>query len=178
MARGRPPIRPVLPDIDDTSDDEERSSDGADVPAPFDIAPVARNRDVAPVPDSVLPVARVLAPLTLLETAFVRIGFTEHGARGLCSIDGENVTLEALTYMDNKVVKTLCQTMRKPGGGENGCVVATHAEMVLYLVCYMARHYQRTSRTMTVASIPLAEVESFSKCRTNEHGYKEPTEKM
>jgi hypothetical protein len=42
----------------------------------------------------------------------------------------------------------------------------------------MARHYKRTSRTMTEAGITLAEVESFSKRRTNEEGYKEPTEKM
>jgi hypothetical protein len=90
MARGRPPRRPVLPDIDDTSDDEERSSDGDDAPAPFAVAPFARN--VALVPDPVLPVARELPPLTLLEAAFMRIGFTEHGTRQLCSIEGENVT--------------------------------------------------------------------------------------
>jgi hypothetical protein len=132
MAQGCPPRRPVprrpvLPDIDDTSDDEERSSDSDDAPAPFAVAPFARN--VPPVPDPVLPVARELPPLTLLEAAFMCIGFTEHGAKQLRSIEGENVTLEALTYMDDKVVKTLCQTMRNPGGGEHGCAVSTHAEM-------------------------------------------------
>ena len=65
--------------------------------------------------------------------------------------------------MDDKVVKTLCQTMRKPGGGEAGTVVSTRAEMALYVTCYMARHYQRTDRTMTAASITLAKVETFSK---------------
>jgi hypothetical protein len=86
-----------------------------------------------------------------------------------------NVTLEARTYMVNKVVRTLCQTMRKPDGGENGCVVLTRAEMTLHDVCFMAR---RTSRTTTDVSIALAEVESFSKRRTNKEGFKVPTEKM
>jgi hypothetical protein len=118
---GRPARRPpVLPDVDDTVDDEEPSIDGYDAPAPFAVAPVARNIDVSPVPDPVLPVARELTPLILLETVFMQIGFTEHGARQLCSIEGENMSLEALTYMDDKVVKTLCQTMRIEG--ENGCV--------------------------------------------------------
>jgi hypothetical protein len=148
MSQGRPARRPVAPAVGDNV---------YDVPAP----------DIAAVP-----------PLTLLESAFKRIGFSETGARKLCSIEGENVTLEALSYMDNKVVETLCQNMRKPGGGENGVVVSTSAEMALYVVCYMARHYKRTSRTMTEAGITLEEVESFSKRRINEEGYKEPTEKM
>jgi hypothetical protein len=133
---------------------------------------------VAAVVVPAIPVPARLPPLTALERAFVGIGFTENGARKLCSVDGENVTLEALPYMDDKVVKTLCQTMRKPGGGEAGTVVSTRAEMALYVTCYMARHYQRTSRTMTEASITLAKVETFSKRRTNEEGYKEPVDKM
>ena len=128
----------------------------------------------APAMVPVIPAPAMLPPLTALERAFVRIGFTDNGARKLCSVDGENVTLEALPYMDDKVVKTLCQTMRKPGGGEAGTVVSTRAEIALYVTCYMARHYQRTNRTMTEASITLAKVETFSKRRTNEEGYKEP----
>jgi hypothetical protein len=80
--------------------------------------------------------------------------------------------LEALSYIDDKVLKTLFQTMRKPGGGENGVVVSTRSELALYVVGYMARHYKRASRTMTEAGITLAEVESFSKRCTNEEGYK------
>jgi hypothetical protein len=141
-------------------------------PARRPVAPaVGDNVDEVPAPDIV-----ALPPLTLLEAAFMRIGFSETGAKKLCSIEGENVTLEALSYMDDKVVKTLCQTMGKPRGGEIGVVVPTRAEMALYVVCYMARHYKRTSRTMTEAGMTLAEVESFSKRRTNEERYKEPTE--
>jgi hypothetical protein len=148
MSQGRPARRPIAPAVGENVDD---------VPTP----------DVGAVP-----------PLTLLEAAFMRIGFSETGTRKFCLIEGENVTLEALLYMDDKVVKTLCQTMRKPGAGENGVVVSTCAEMALYVVCYIARHYKRTSRTMTEAGITLEEVESFSKRCTNEEGYKEPTEKM
>jgi hypothetical protein len=87
MSQGRPARRPVAPAVGDNVDD---------VPWPAIAA---------------------VAPLTLLEAAFMRIGFSETGARKLCSIEGENVTLDALSYMDDKVVKTLCQTMRKPEGG-------------------------------------------------------------
>jgi hypothetical protein len=119
MSQGRPARQPVAPAVGD-------------------------NVGVFPAPDIV-----AVPPLTLLEAAFMRIGFPETGAKKLCSIEGENYTLEVLLYMDDKVVKTLCQTSRKPGGGKNEVVVSTRAEMALYVVCYMARHYKRTSRTMT-----------------------------
>jgi hypothetical protein len=125
-----------------------------------------------------VPAPARLPPLTAIERAFVRIGFTENGARALCSVDGENVSLDALPFLDDKVVKTMCQTMRKPGGGDVGVAVPTRAEMALYVTCYMARHYQRTSRTMTEASITMAMVDTFSKRRTNEEGYKEPSDKL
>jgi hypothetical protein len=68
--------------------------------------------------------------------------------------------------------------MKRPGGESHGCVVSTRAEMALYVVCYMARHYQRTSHTMTGASITLVEIVSFSKGRTNKEGYRASTEKI
>ena len=145
------------------------AADAADAAA----AGVAAAAAAVPVVPAI-PVPARMPALTALERAFVGIGFTEDGARQLCSIDGENVTLDALPYLDDKVVKTLCQTMRKPGGGEEGTVVSTRAEMALYVTCYMARHYQRTDRTMTAASITMAKIETFSKRRTNEEGYKEP----
>ena len=114
-----------------------------------------------------VPAPARLPPLTELERAFVRIGFTENGARALCSVDGENVSLDALPFLDDKLVKTLCRTIRKP-----------RAEMALYVTCYMARHYQRTSCTLTEANITLAMVDTFSKRRTNEEGYKEPSYKL
>ena len=146
------------------------AADAADAAAAAGVAAAAAAVPVVPA----IPVPARMPALTALERAFVGIGFTESGARQLCSIDGENVTLDALPYLDDKVVKTLCQTMRKPGGGEEGTVVSTRAEMALYVTCYMARHYQRTDRTMTAASIAMAKIETFSKRRTNEEGYKEP----
>jgi hypothetical protein len=87
MSQGRPARQPVAPAVVDNFDE---------VPVPYIVA---------------------VPPLTLLEAASMCKGFSETGAKKLCSIEGENVTLEALFYMDDKVVKTLCQTMRKPGGG-------------------------------------------------------------
>ena len=54
----------------------------------------------APAMVPVIPAPARLPPLTALERAFVRIGFKDNGARKLCSVDGENVTLDAcLTWM-------------------------------------------------------------------------------
>jgi hypothetical protein len=79
MSQGRPARRPVAPAVGDNDED---------VLAPDIVA---------------------VLPLTSLEAAFIRIGFSETGAKKLCSIEGENVTLEALSYMGDKVVKTLCR---------------------------------------------------------------------
>jgi hypothetical protein len=59
-----------------------------------------------------------LKPLTPLEEAFTEIGFSADAARMLTSPNNQNITLPSLALMDDAEVKTLCATMRKPGGGE------------------------------------------------------------
>jgi hypothetical protein len=45
-------------------------------------------------------------------------------------------------------------------------------------VCYIARHFNRTSRTLAVAHIMLASIIVFMNHRKAEDAYKEPMEKM
>jgi hypothetical protein len=59
-----------------------------------------------------------LPPLTPLEVAFTEIGFLVDSARILTSPSDQNITLPSLASMDDAEVKTLCATLRKPGGGE------------------------------------------------------------
>jgi hypothetical protein len=68
-----------------------------DIPQPTPLPPI--------IPGVTLP------PLTPLEAAFVNIGFSEAGARLLASTEGENIPLESLSPMEDKEVKTSCQTM-------------------------------------------------------------------
>jgi hypothetical protein len=83
--------------------------------------------------------------LTPLEEAFTEIGFSANAARMLTSPNDQNITLPSLALMDDAEVMTLCATMRKPGGGKQVTNVAIRAEVSLKTVCYMTRHYRRTS---------------------------------
>jgi hypothetical protein len=131
-----------------------------------------------PVPNVIAVQPPGLPPLTPLEQAFVGIGFSEDAARVLTSPNDQNITLPSLALMDDAEVKTLCATMRKPGGGEQGTNVATRAEVSLKTVCYMARHYRRTSRVMTPQDLTFDNVVTFANHRKSEVEYKEPTERL
>jgi hypothetical protein len=116
--------------------------------------------------------------LTPLEEAFTKIGFSIDAARMLTSPNDQYITLPSLALRDDAEVKTLCATMRKPGGGEQGTNVATRAEVSLKSVCYMARHYRRTSRVMVPGDLIFDNVVTFSNNRKSEVDYKEPSEKL
>ena len=51
-----------------------------------------------------------------LNAAFVRLGFSVEAAMMLADPTRESIDLEALQMFDDKGVKTLCATLRKPGG--------------------------------------------------------------
>ncbi len=51
-----------------------------------------------------------------LSSAFIRIGFTAAASFILADPTKENLDIEALKSLDDKGVKTLCATLRKPGG--------------------------------------------------------------
>jgi hypothetical protein len=116
-----------------------------------------------PVPNVIAVQPPGLSPLTPLEEACTEIGFSADAARMLTSPNDQNITLPSLALMDNAEVKTLCETMRKPGGDEQGTNVATRAEVLLKAVCYMARHYRPTSRVMAPGDLTFDNIVTFSK---------------
>jgi hypothetical protein len=82
--------------------------------------------------------------------------------------------------MDDKGIKTLCASLRKPGGTMAGPVpagrgvalqipnpgvyISTRAEMNMAAVClcYVARHHAHTTRTMEAGDITLATIQTFT----------------
>jgi hypothetical protein len=52
----------------------------------------------------------------------------------LTSPNDQKITLLSLALIDDAEVKTLCATMRKPGGGEQGTNVGIRAEVSLKIV--------------------------------------------
>jgi methionine aminopeptidase len=116
--------------------------------------------------------------LTPLEEAFTEIVFSANVARMLTSPNDQSITLPSLALMDDAEVKTLCETMRKPEGGEQGTNVATRAEVSLNTVCYMGCNYRRTSRVMVPGDLTFDNVVIFSNHRKSEVDYKEPLEKL
>ena len=102
--------------------------------------------------------------------------------------------IDELQYFDDKGVKTLCATFRKPGGTMDGPVpagdgvppqipnpgvyVSTRAEMNLKVACFMAKHYERTVRTLTPAGITVAKVQRYTQYKEAEEKYKEPEEAL
>jgi hypothetical protein len=119
-----------------------------------------------------------LPPLTPPEEVTTEINFSADAARMITSPNDQNITLPSLALMDDAEVKTLCTTMRKPGGGEQGTNVATRAEVSLKTVCYMARHYRCTPQFMVPGDLTFDNVVTFSNHHKSEVDYKEPLEKL
>ena len=129
-----------------------------------------------------------------LAAAFVCIGFTAAAAVILADPAKESLDIEALRNLDDKGVKTLCATLRKPGGtilGEPqanglppplipnpGTYVSVKAELNMMITCYLARHYHRTGRTLTEGLITIDRLSRYSTFKEAEEAYKEPTEIM
>jgi hypothetical protein len=133
-------------------------------------------------------------PVNNIAAAFVRIGFTGAAAIILSDPTKESLDIDALKYFDDKGVKTLCATMRKPGGmidgpppvdgvlvaqvPNPGTYVSVKAELNMMVACFLARHYDRTGRTLTDALITMDRVSRYVAFKEAEEAYKEPTEAM
>lgn len=127
-----------------------------------------------------------MATQVAFSTAFVRLGFSQEAAALLSDKDKENISVETLSFYDEKAVKILCATLRKPGGtiadpsneGKKipnpGVYVSTRAELSLTAACFMAAHYKRTLRTLTAADITVQKVERYKLYKEAEDNHKDP----
>jgi hypothetical protein len=106
----------------------------------------------------------IMAAQVALNAAFVWLGFGADAAAILAGPAKENLTVEAFQLFDDKGMKALCATLRKPCGTIIGlapaggaavaqvpspCVyVSTRAKLSLDVACFMANHYQHTGQTL------------------------------
>lgn len=135
-----------------------------------------------------------MAAPVALNAAFIRMGFSAEASAILADVNRENLTVDSLQYLDDKGIKILCASLRKPGGTIDGpapagggaipripnpgVYVSTRAEINMGSICYMARHYARTSRTLEAAALTVANMHLFAQYKEAEEAYKEPTEAM
>ena len=136
------------------------------------------------------------APGTLNQ-AFVEIGFNQNAANILTDPAQESMTLDKLQRYNEKRVKLVCASLRKPGGliagapapGADpnapvpmlinpGVYVSTDAEMNLASACYMARHMTRTSRTLVAEDLTEDRVVRYATYQEAEIAYKDPDDKL
>jgi hypothetical protein len=59
-----------------------------------------------------------------------------------------------------------------------GVYVSTIAELNLKVVCFMTKHYVRTSRTLTPAMVTMATVHQYAQYKEAEKDYKEPDDAL
>jgi hypothetical protein len=129
-----------------------------------------------------------------LPRAFIRLGFSPQAAEMLADPLKENLDIEAMRYLDDKDIKTLCLTLQKPGGTTDGpapagrgrpaqipntgVYVSTKAEKNLKAACYMAKHYWRTARVLDPGSLVMDRIQRYAQYKEAEKDYKEPDDAM
>jgi hypothetical protein len=77
----------------------------------------------------------------LVRQVLVLMGFTVQGAAAMTA-DGLD-SWEELSLQDDADIESVCKSIRKPGGGNNGTVVTHSAESNAKLLCYFLRHQKR-----------------------------------
>lgn len=131
-----------------------------------------------------------MAAARALTAAFVRIGFNQDAADTLTDPAGQGIVLNTLVNFGDDECRTLCQTLRKPGGTilipaaagapaqrvpNPGVAVSAQAEINLKTACFMARHYDRIDRDLTAAEITAQAMVRFNVYRRDQAEYKEPS---
>jgi ribosomal protein L15 len=147
------------------------------------------------------PISPVFATMAaaVFRATLGRIGFTVAARNILSSPDGEDLNFDSLSIFDDDAVKTLCQSLRKPGGTipgplppdapagaappmipNPGVPVSAVAEGNLKVLAYILRHYQRTARTFNPATIDEggATIRRYTQFKKAEKEHKEPDQAM
>lgn len=94
----------------------------------------------------------------------VRLGFNEAAADEIYGGQGID-SIEEWENFDEADVKSLCRTVRKPGGGGDGEMISYKAEMNLQLAVFFIHHKHRTSRTVDYADITVPKIRALKKQR-------------
>ena len=124
-----------------------------------------------------------------LRQAFQRLGFPQDTANHTTdAANGEGMELEYLRDYSDNDVETLCSALKKPGGliadaagnmiVNPGLTVPHRAERNLKLLCYLCRHYSRTSRTVDSGSIQLALLNPMVALKAEEDDHEDPSTPM
>ena len=87
----------------------------------------------------------------------VRLGFTEAAADEIYSGQGID-SIDEWANLDKSDVTSLCQTVRKPGGGGDGKMISYKAKMNLQAAVFFIYHKHRTSRTVDYTNITVPEI--------------------
>ena len=92
-----------------------------------------------------------------IRTALTRMCFTNEAADVVTGREGMT-TLSEFSILTDAEATSLCRMIRKPGGDEEGEVVALRAENNLKLMCFYIRYREHTSRCVTAADLTLPHV--------------------
>jgi hypothetical protein len=82
---------------------------------------------------------------------------------------------EELSLQDDDDIESVCKSIRKPGGGEDGTVVTHTAESNAKLLCYYLQHQKRRLRPFNHILMTLANIRTLRSLREQEKNHKEPT---
>lgn len=138
-----------------------------------------------------------MALLVAFGAALNRIGFSDVARDAITDVDKENLTIDSLALMTDEDVETLCKSIRRPGGTiagvlpvgapvgaippripDPGCFVSAKAERHFKTACFIASHFERTSRTLDSAFLTIARITRYQAILNAEKEYKEPTEQI
>lgn len=110
----------------------------------------------------------------------VRMGLTNEAAAVVVDAGGQGlISIDDFAQLNEKSVKGLCRSLRRPGGQTNGVVnhgvsVGQMAETNFEGMVYYIKHFKRVSRTCTYADVLLPSVRALYNQRDKEEAHKDP----
>jgi hypothetical protein len=113
-----------------------------------------------------------MAELVLVRGVLVLMGFTVDGANAMTD-DGLS-SWEELSLQTDDDIESVCKSIRKPGGGEDGTTVTHTAESNVKLLCYYLRHQKRRSLAPVHTNMMLVNIRRLRSLRDQEKDHKEP----
>jgi hypothetical protein len=113
-----------------------------------------------------------MAGTVLVRGVLVLMGLTADGATAM--IDDGLSTWEELSLQTDDDIESVCKSISKPGGGEDGTTIAHTAESNVKLLCYYLRHQKRRSLAPVHTNMMLVTIRRLRSLRDQEKDHKEP----